>query len=479
MSAGEQVIGGSPQQSNWIEAPDGLAAAPRALPQEPAARPDVPARDRRTRGALVAADVAAVLVAIAVAGARAWLATVPAVVVLAGLHGLYDRDGLLLRKSTLDQAPQLLQVVTLTALALWLAGAPGTGRGPLVAFAALLLAGALVARGVARLVVARTLPVERCLFVGEAADYERLRGKLASRMVHAELAGRIALRGAGDPAAPAGDLVAVQQLIGETGADRIVIDPHALAPQDLLEVVAAAQDAGLRVTLLPRGLEVAGGSVSLDELDGLRAVGVRCFGLSRPARLAKRTFDIAVTVAGLLIAGPLMALIALAILADSGGPVLFRQVRVGRDGRPFRILKFRTMDPGAEARHPELRLSNGLQDGLFKLERDPRVTRVGRLLRAMSLDELPQLLNVLRGDMSLVGPRPLVLDEDAQIMGWYRRRLHLAPGMTGNWQIAGSGRVPLGEMVRIDCLYVAGWSLWLDIKILLRTVPHVLGRRGM
>jgi exopolysaccharide biosynthesis polyprenyl glycosylphosphotransferase len=353
------------------------------------------------------------------------------------------------------------------------------GRGPLVAFAALLLAGALVARGVARLIVARMLPVERCLFVGEAADYERLRGKLASRMVHAELAGRIALRGAGDPAAPAGDLVAVQQLIGETGADRIVIDPHALAPQDLLEVVAAAQDAGLRVTLLPRGLEVAGGAVSLDELDGLRAVGVRGFGLSRPARLAKRTFDIAVTVAGLLIAGPLMALIALAILADSGGPVLFRQVRVGRDGRPFRILKFRTMDPGAEARHPELRLSNGLQDGLFKLERDPRVTRVGRLLRAMSLDELPQLFNVLRGDMSLVGPRPLVLDEDAQIMGWYRRRLHLAPGMTGNWQIAGSGRVPLGEMVRIDCLYVAGWSLWLDIKILLRTVPHVLGRRGM
>jgi lipopolysaccharide/colanic/teichoic acid biosynthesis glycosyltransferase len=174
-----------------------------------------------------------------------------------------------------------------------------------------------------------------------------------------------------------------------------------------------------------------------------------------------------------------MALIALAIRLDSGGPVLFRQARMGRDDRPFQILKFRTMDPDAEARHPELRRRHGLEDELFKLVGDPRVTRVGRLLRATSLDELPQLINVLRGEMSLVGPRPLVLDEDARIVGPDRRRLHLTPGMTGNWQIAGSGRVPLAEMVKIDYLYIAGWSLWLDVKILLRTVPHVLGRRGM
>jgi lipopolysaccharide/colanic/teichoic acid biosynthesis glycosyltransferase len=219
--------------------------------------------------------------------------------------------------------------------------------------------------------------------------------------------------------------------------------------------------------------------VALDDLEGLTVVGVRRFGLPRSARLTKRVFDLAVTSVGLLAAGPLMALIGLAIVLDSGGPVLFRQVRMGRDDRPFRILKFRTMDPDAEARHPELRRHHGLQDDLFKLERDPRVTRVGRLLRASSLDELPQLINVLRGEMSLVGPRPLVLDEDARIVGADRRRLHLTPGMTGNWQIAGTGRVPLAEMVKIDYRYIAGWSLWLDVKILLRTVPHVLARRGM
>jgi lipopolysaccharide/colanic/teichoic acid biosynthesis glycosyltransferase len=132
----------------------------------------------------------------------------------------------------------------------------------------------------------------------------------------------------------------------------------------------------------------------------------------------------------------------------------------------------------AEARKAELALHNEA-DGLFKIADDPRITRVGRMLRRSSLDELAQLLNVLRGDMSLVGPRPLVLDEDALITGADRHRLELTPGMTGHWQIAGSSRVPLHEMVKIDYLYVAGWSLWSDMKILLRTVPYMLARRGL
>jgi exopolysaccharide biosynthesis polyprenyl glycosylphosphotransferase len=451
----------------------------RLLAREPVAEPDARTRDRRARVSLLAADVVAALGAVAVAGAPGWLAGAPLVVLLAKLYGLYDRDMLLLRKTTLDQAPQLLQVVTLTTLALWLAGDAATARAPLAAFAATLLAGAIVARHAARWILARTLPLERCVFLGEAEDYERLRGKLASRAVHAELVGRIALRGADDPAAPAGDVLGLHELILGTAAHRVVVDPHALPPQDVLEIVRAAEALGLRVSLLPRVLDVVGSAVALDDLEGLTVMGVRRFGLTRSARVVKRAFDLAFTAVGLLAVGPLMALIALAIFVDSGGPVLFRQVRMGRDGRPFRILKFRTMDPSAEARHPELRRRHGLQDDLFKLERDPRVTRVGRLLRATSLDVLPQLVNVVRGEMSLVGPRPLVLDEDARITGLDRRRLDLTPGMTGTWQIAGTGRVPLAEMVKIDYLYVAGWSLWLDIKILLRTVPHVLGRRGM
>ena len=441
--------------------------------------PAVRSRDRRLRVALLAADVVAAIGAVAVAGVPGWLVAVPAVVLLAKLHGLYDRDGLLLRKATLDQAPQLLHVVALSTFGLWLVVDHPAGRGPFLTFAVTLLGAAIAGRRAARRLVARTLPVERCLFVGDAPEYERLRGGLASRALHAELVGRIALRGADDPAAPAGDLVEQHELIRATGAHRVVIDAHALPPQEMLDVVRAAEELGLRVSLLPRVLDLPCSAVALDDLEGLTVVGVRRFGLPRSARRAKRAFDLAVTSAGLLVAGPLMAAIGLAIVLDSGGPVLFRQVRMGRDDRPFQILKFRTMEADAEARHHELRRSHGLQDQLFKLERDPRVTRIGRLLRAASLDELPQLINVLRGEMSLVGPRPLVLDEDARISGADRRRLHLTPDMTGNWQIAGSGRVPLAEMVKIDYRYIAGWSLWQDVKILMRTVPHVLARRGM
>jgi lipopolysaccharide/colanic/teichoic acid biosynthesis glycosyltransferase len=156
--------------------------------------------------------------------------------------------------------------------------------------------------------------------------------------------------------------------------------------------------------------------------------------------------------------------------------MFFRQVRVGRDGRHFSILKFRSMVADADARKPELWALNEAGAGLFKIAQDPRVTRVGRFLRRTSLDELPQLVNVLRGEMSLVGPRPLVLDEDALVLGLDRSRLHLTPGMTGPWQVLGT-RVPMPEMVGIDYLYVANWSLWLDCKILLRTVAHVV-RRG-
>jgi lipopolysaccharide/colanic/teichoic acid biosynthesis glycosyltransferase len=170
--------------------------------------------------------------------------------------------------------------------------------------------------------------------------------------------------------------------------------------------------------------------------------------------------------------------IAAAIRLTSPGPVLFRQQRIGRDGRPFSMLKFRTMVVGADALKAQLRARNQAS-GLFKVVDDPRVTRLGRLLRRTSLDELPQLLNVLRGEMSLVGPRPLIAEEDGTIAGWHRRRLSVRPGMSGVWQVMGSARVPLSEMVELDNLYVLSWSPWLDLKILLRTAAFVLARKGM
>ena len=179
----------------------------------------------------------------------------------------------------------------------------------------------------------------------------------------------------------------------------------------------------------------------------------------------------------LLAVAPVMAAVAVAIRLDGRGPILFRQTRIGRDGAPFEIFKFRTMVPDAEARKQELVHLNETE-GLFKIAADPRITRVGRVLRRSSLDELPQLLNVWSGEMSLVGPRPLVVDEDAQVQGLDRARLQLTPGMTGPWQVLGSTRVPMREMVVIDYLYAANWSLWSDMKILLRTIPHMLSGRG-
>jgi lipopolysaccharide/colanic/teichoic acid biosynthesis glycosyltransferase len=221
-----------------------------------------------------------------------------------------------------------------------------------------------------------------------------------------------------------------------------------------------------------------GSSVEFDDLHGLTVMGVRRFELTSSSAALKRAFDLTCSVALLVILAPLIAVIAVAIRLDSRGPVLFGQLRVGRHDRPFRIYKFRTMVRDAESQKDSLRGRNEASGGLFKILDDPRVTRVGGLLRRTAIDELPQLANVLRGEMSLVGPRPLVLDEDRRVEGWHRRRLELTPGMTGPWQILGPARVPLGEMAAIDYLYVANWSLWSDLKILLRTVSYVLARRG-
>jgi len=164
---------------------------------------------------------------------------------------------------------------------------------------------------------------------------------------------------------------------------------------------------------------------------------------------------------------------------DSPGPALFRQPRMGAGDRVFEILKFRTMVADAEARKHEVRHLNGTGDPrLFKARRDPRVTRLGSPLRRLSLDELPQLVNVLKGDMSLVGPRPLPLDEDASITDWGRKRLVLRPGVTGLWQVLGRSDIPFDEMLRLDYVYVTSWSLWNDVRIILRTLPTLTGRSG-
>ena len=271
---------------------------------------------------------------------------------------------------------------------------------------------------------------------------------------------------------------AIALLAEERDIHRVVVAPTTTDQGEVLNLIRAAKALGLKVSLLPRMLEVVGSSVEFDDLAGLNVMGVRRFGLTRSSWLVKRATDVVGSLVGLALLGPLLVLIAIAIRLDSRGPVLFRQHRVGRDGQIFEMLKFRTMVADAERRKGELEEQNEAE-GLFKIADDPRITRVGRRLRRSSLDELPQLVNVLRGEMSLVGPRPLVLADDQHVQGWYRRRLHLTPGMTGRWQVLGSARIPLQDMVKLDYLYVANWSVWGDMKILLRTVGFVLGRRGL
>jgi exopolysaccharide biosynthesis polyprenyl glycosylphosphotransferase len=271
----------------------------------------------------------------------------------------------------------------------------------------------------------------------------------------------------------------VRNLARTLDVHRAIMAPGSVDAGEMLDLVRTLKAVGVRVSVLPRLLEVVGSSVEFDDLHGVMVMGVRRFELTRSSAAVKRSFDLIGASLGLLVAFPLMIGIALAIKLDGTGPLFFRQRRVGRHGRHFDMLKFRTMVPGADALKDSLRDRNEAQEGLFKIADDPRVTRVGKLLRKSALDELPQLFNIVRGKMSLVGPRPLVIDEDRRVEGWHRRRLELKPGMTGPWQILGPARVPLREMGAIDYLYVANWSLWGDVKILLRTVPHVLGRRGL
>ncbi len=192
----------------------------------------------------------------------------------------------------------------------------------------------------------------------------------------------------------------------------------------------------------------------------------------------KRSFDVAVSVLVLVLGLPLWLAIAAAIKLDSRGPVLFRDRRVGLHEREFAMLKFRTMQHGAAERQVLLETANEAGGALFKIRDDPRVTRVGRALRRLSLDEVPQLLNVLRGEMSLVGPRPLPLRDFRLLEPWHRQRYLVLPGITGLWQVSGRSSLSFDDLVRLDFYYLENWSLWMDVSILAKTVPAVLAARG-
>jgi exopolysaccharide biosynthesis polyprenyl glycosylphosphotransferase len=450
-------------------------------------------RDAAYRRALALADLVAVC--IATAGALvpdnpdtqlALFGALPFVIVVTKAAGLYDRDGSVLHKTTLDEVPKLFQVSTMYALAASIASPLLTGSpltpGQVALLWALLFFSMFGGRSLVRTLIKRTATPERCLVIGDATTTPALHEKLGDNpSLRIELVGRVPLSGstADNGKDVLGSIETLGIVLMDNEIDRAIIAPGSDDDEgEMLHAIRLVKSLGVRVTVVPRLFEVVGSSVEFDYVRGMMLLGVKPYGLTASSRFLKRSMDIAGAAFGLLLLAPMLLYVALAVKVSSPGPVLFRQRRVGRNGEEFEICKFRTMYKDAESKKDALRHLNETT-GLFKIANDPRITKVGSFLRRSSLDELPQLWNVLRGDMSLVGPRPLVPDEDSQVHGLDRRRLQVLPGMTGFWQVFGSGRIPLHEMVKIDYHYGANWSLWQDCKILLRTVPYVMSRRSL
>ena len=275
-----------------------------------------------------------------------------------------------------------------------------------------------------------------------------------------------------------GSLDALPQVLAEQHVDELIVTDSGFDERQLLELVDEAHRRGVKVRIAPKTTELL-----LQRAEYVPGQGAPLFELRPPALagadwVVKRAFDVTVATFAVVVGAPFWLAIAAAIKLTSHGPVLFRDRRVGLGEQEFDMMKFRTMYADARERQAALEEENEASGPLFKIKDDPRVTPVGRFLRRFSIDEMPQVLNVLGGDMSLVGPRPLPVRDYEQLEPWHRRRYSVLPGMTGLWQVSGRIDLSFDDLVRLDFYYLENWSIWLDISILTKTLPAVLARRG-
>jgi exopolysaccharide biosynthesis polyprenyl glycosylphosphotransferase len=443
-------------------------------------------RDAMVRRCLAAADIAAVVTAFVVVlgpltatwGHAAWtLLALPWWTVLFKAYGLYEGDIKRFTRGVLQDLPGVMHAALVGSLLFWLytkvTPLPGVDVETLLVFAAVVATGILALRVAVRRIVRRSLGPERAVIIGDSVSIPLLTRKLRLHQEYGiEVVGVVSGAGGVQPAA-----LDLAELTARYRIDRVILAGSDAVEGTLADLVRSAHRLGLKVDYLPHPLDVVGAGVEVDDIEGVTVFGLYPPVLCRSSRYVKRAMDVLGATVLLVLAAPLMLCIAAAVTLDSRGPVLFRDERIGRSGRRFRIAKFRTMVVGADGMTEQLR-GLSLDSHWLLLDRDPRITRIGRLLRRSSLDELPQLWTVLKGDMSLVGPRPLIEAEDRQITGWARGRLDLTPGLTGLWQVLGRTSIPFEEMVKLDYIYVTNWSVWRDLQLLLRTLPVVLTRRG-
>jgi exopolysaccharide biosynthesis polyprenyl glycosylphosphotransferase len=466
------------------------------------------ARGRKLRRILLAGDVVALCVAflgtqlafgaLASGDLPLLLLSIPLWVLLAYGHRLYHLDSYRADYGAADEIGPVLQMATLWSwtmlLALSAVRPDHVSVSKVAVFWALTLILPMALRSASRAFARRRVwYLQNAVIIGPVEQASALLEKI---LRHPEWG--INVVACVDPAeanvapAPAGRLLDLVPLLGGSPdivelverleVDRVMLTPALSESRHRVEVVCELSELGIHVDLMPSWSDVVGTRFEINEMEGMPLLTMPRPRLMKSALRLKRALDLLLGTVALVFLAPLLAACAVAIKLDSPGPVLFRQRRIGRDDRAFQVFKFRSMYRDADSRKDDVARLNfhggGNDTGMFKIREDPRITRVGRFLRRYSLDELPQLFNILRGEMSFVGPRPLIETEDRQIEGRFRRRLSLTPGLTGLWQAHGRSDIPFEQMVNLDYLYVTNWSLWGDVKLVIRTASTVFHGNG-
>jgi exopolysaccharide biosynthesis polyprenyl glycosylphosphotransferase len=417
-----------------------------------------------------------------------FLLTLPAWIVGVKLLGLYERDDELINYSTLDEIPKLFQLATVGAwgiVVLSWATSVGVDLGVAVTFWALATCLLPLVRALVRTEYQRHPEFPQNTVVVGAGSVGQLLGRkfLQHPEYHVNLLGFVD-DNPRERRQDLGDLTLLgspedlPDLIDRLAVERVVIAFSNESHEQTMDLIRALKDHPVRIDIVPRLFDVIPPRLTSHTVEGIPLLTLPPLRLSGWRRFLKRSFDVSLALVATVLLAPVFALTALLIKLDSKGPVFFRQLRMGAGERPFFMFKFRTMVVDADERKEQVAHLNkharpGGDPRMFKISRDPRITRVGWFLRRYSVDELPQLLNVLKGDMSMIGPRPLILEEDRFVESWARKRLLLKPGITGLWQVLGRTAIPFEEMVKLDYVYVTTWSLANDVRLLLQTVPVV------